>query len=192
MHRNWRIATHDRAYVKDLSARLKVTALIAQVLVARGHQRLESAENYLAKKLTTLHDPELLPGLSAAADRIVAAVKSNRRITIYGDYDVDGVTATSLLWHCLQLSGAKVDYYIPSRMEEGYGLNCDAIRQLHAEDPARLLVSVDCGITSCNEAALARELGLELIITDHHTPAAKLPEADVLVHPRITRQLSLW
>ncbi|WP_010587240.1 single-stranded-DNA-specific exonuclease RecJ [Schlesneria paludicola] len=185
MHRTWRIATHDRAYVKDLSVRLKVTALIAQVLVARGHQRLESAENYLAKKLTTLHDPELLPGLSAAADRIVAAVQSKRRITIYGDYDVDGVTATSLLWHCLQLIGAKVDYYIPSRMEEGYGLNCDAIRQLHSEDPTRLLVSVDCGITSCTEAALARELGLELIITDHHTPSETLPEADVLVHPRL-------
>ena len=128
MHRIWRIAEHDRAYVKDLSARLKITPLVAQVLVARGYHRAEPAENFLAKKLASLHDPEKLPGVSEAADRIVAAVKSGRRITIYGDYDVDGVTATSLLWHCLQLSGAKVDYYIPCRMEEGYGLNCDAIR----------------------------------------------------------------
>ena len=185
MHRTWRIAAHDRAYVKDLSVRLKITPLVAQVLVARGHHEVESAENYLAKKLTTLHDPETLPGISEAADRIVAAVKSGRRITIYGDYDVDGVTATSLLWHCLQLSGAKVDYYIPSRLEEGYGLNCDAIRQLHTEDPSRMLVSVDCGITSCAEASLAKELGLELIITDHHNFAAALPEAAVLVHPRL-------
>lgn len=186
MHRTWRLATYDRAYVKDLGFRLKITPLVAQVLVARGHHQVESAENYLSRKLTTLHDPETLPGIPDAADRIVAAVKSGRRITIYGDYDVDGVTATSLLWHCLQHCGAKVDYYIPSRLEEGYGLNCEAIRQMHAEDPTRMLVTVDCGITSCAEAALARELGLELIITDHHTPAAALPDAAVLVHPRLS------
>ena len=185
MHRIWRIAAHDRAYVKDLCVRLKITPLVAQVLVARGHHRVESAENYLSKKLTTLHDPETLPGVSQAADRIVAAVASGRRITIYGDYDVDGVTSTSLLWHCLQLSGAKVDYYIPSRLEEGYGLNCDAIRQLHAEDPSRLLITVDCGICSVAEAALAKELGLELVITDHHTFGEILPDAAVLVHPRL-------
>jgi len=185
MHRIWRIAAHDRAYVKDLSVRMKITGLVAQVLVARGHHEIESAEVYLAKKLTTMHDPETLPGVSQAADRIVDAVKSGRRITIYGDYDVDGVTSTSLLWHCLQLTGAKVDYYIPSRLEEGYGLNCDAIRQLHSEDPTRLLVTVDCGICSVAEAALAKELGLELIITDHHTFGEILPDAPVLVHPRL-------
>ena len=185
MHRIWRIAAHDRAYVKDLSVRLKITPLVSQVLVARGYLKPESAEQYLSKKLSTLHDPETLPGVSQAADRIVAAVSSGRRITIYGDYDVDGVTSTSLLWHCLQLSGARVDYYIPSRLEEGYGLNCDAIRQLHADDPSRLLVTVDCGICSVTEAALARELGLELIITDHHTFGEILPDAAVLVHPRL-------
>ena len=185
MHRIWRIAAHDRAYVKDLSVRLKITPLVSQVLVARGYLKPESAEQYLSKKLSTLHDPETLPGVSQAADRIVAAVSSGRRITIYGDYDVDGVTSTSLLWHCLQLSGARVDYYIPSRLEEGYGLNCDAIRQLHADDPSRLLVTVDCGICSVTEAALARELGLELIITDHQTFGEILPDAAVLVHPRL-------
>lgn len=185
MHRIWRIAEHDRAYVKDLSVRLKITPLVAQILVSRGYHRVEPAEGFLAKKLASLHDPEKLPGVSEAADRIVAAVKSGRRITIYGDYDVDGVTATSLLWHCLKLSGATVDYYIPCRMEEGYGLNCEAIRTLHAEDPSRLLVSVDCGITSCAEAALAKELGLELIISDHHTFSDNFPDAAVLVHPRL-------
>lgn len=185
MHRIWRVAPHDRAYVKNLSATLRITPLVAQVLVARGHHQPESAEAYLAKKLTTLHDPETLPGVSQAADLIVAAIKSGRRITIYGDYDVDGVTSTSLLWHCLQLNGAKVDYYIPSRLEEGYGLNCDAIRQLSTEDPTRLLVTVDCGICSLVEAELARQLGLELIITDHHTIGEQLPDATVLVHPRL-------
>ena len=185
MHRIWRIAPHDEAVVRDLSARLRIAPLLAQVIVARGCRTPEAAEAYLAKKLMDLHDPEKLPGVSLAADRIVAAVQAKRRITVYGDYDVDGVTATSLLWHCLQLTGATVDYYIPSRLEEGYGLNCDALRQLHAEDPSRLVVTVDCGITSVNEAALARELGLELIITDHHQFADTLPADTVLVHPRL-------
>ncbi|MFN9040149.1 MAG: DHH family phosphoesterase, partial [Planctomyces sp.] len=89
------------------------------------------------------------------------------------------------LWHCLQLCGGNVDYYIPCRMEEGYGLNQAAIRQLHEEDPQRLLVSVDCGIASVREAALAKELGLALRITDHQTLGVTLPDAAVLVHPRL-------
>lgn len=185
MHRQWRIASHDETQVRELSARLRIAPLLAQVIVARGCVSAEAASQYLAKKLVDLHDPEKLPGVSTAADLIVAAVQAGRRITVYGDYDVDGVTSTSLLWHCLQLTGANVDYYIPSRLEEGYGLNCDAIRQLHAEDPTRLVVTVDCGITSVAEAALARELGLELIITDHHQFADSLPVDTVLVHPRL-------
>lgn len=185
MHRVWRIAAHDDALVREMSTRLRISPLLAQVIAARGGSTPEAAAKFLSKKLNELHDPETLPGVSAAADRIVEAVKGGRRITVYGDYDVDGVTSTSLLWHCLQLMEAKVDYYIPSRLEEGYGLNCDALRQLHTEDPNRLIVSVDCGITSCREAAVAREIGLELIITDHHQFDASLPEADVLVHPRL-------
>ena len=185
MHRIWRIAGHDERLVRELSSSLRMPPLLAQVIVARGYLTPEAATAYLAKKLVDLHEPEKLPGVSLAADRIVAAVQAGRRITVYGDYDVDGVTATSLLWHCLQLTGAKVDYYIPSRLEEGYGLNCDAIRQLHTEDANRLVVTVDCGITSTVEAALARELGLELIITDHHQFADHLPEETVLVHPRL-------
>jgi len=185
MPRNWRFQPHDESQIGQLSRDLRISPLTAQVLIARGYTRTEEAAGFLQPQLTTLHDPEELPGLAAAADRVVAAVRSKRRITIYGDYDVDGVTATSLLWHCLKLAGATVDYYIPSRMEEGYGLNCEAIRQLHREDPERLLVSVDCGITSVAEAELARELGLELVITDHHEMADRLPEAAGLVHPRL-------
>jgi len=158
---------------------------MAQVLIARGYTSPEAAKRHLEPKLSNLHDPMLLPGVPQAAERIVAALKSERRITIYGDYDVDGVTSTALLWHCLKLSGANVDYYIPCRMEEGYGLNEAAVRQLHDEDPQRLLISVDCGIASVKEAAVAREIGLELIITDHHTIGPELPDAAVLVHPRL-------
>jgi single-stranded-DNA-specific exonuclease len=184
MHRVWRIAPHEELLIRELSTRLKIAPLMAQVIAARGCRTIDAAAAFLAKKLSNLHDPETLPGVSQAADRIVAAVAAGRRITVYGDYDVDGVTSTSLLWHCLQLCGATVDYYIPSRLEEGYGLNCDALRTLHTEDPTRLVVTVDCGITSVAEAALAKELGLEMIVTDHHHFADHLPDA-LLVHPRL-------
>jgi single-stranded-DNA-specific exonuclease len=185
MPRPWRYSAHDAGYVRRLCTELNVSPLTAQVLLARGFLPDNGAASFLNARLTDLHDPDLLPGVAEATERIVSAVKAGRRVTIYGDYDVDGVTSTSMLWHCLQLLNAKVDYYIPCRMEEGYGLNCEAIRQLHAEDPQRLVVSVDCGICSTAEAALARELGLELIITDHHMMDAELPEAAVLVHPRL-------
>lgn len=184
-HRVWQIAPHEPADVGQLSQALRISPLLAQVLLARQCRSSTEAQIFLAKKLTDLHDPERLPGVSAAADRIVEAVRAGRQITIYGDYDVDGVTATSLLWHGLQLAGAKVDYYIPSRLDEGYGLNCDALRQLHADDPSRLVITVDCGITSTTEAALCRELGMELIITDHHQFSAALPAETILVHPRL-------
>jgi len=185
MSKIWRFAPHDESHVRRLSAQLRVSSLTAQVLLARGFDSSENATRFLEAKLADLHDPELLPGISQAADRIVAALSAERRITIYGDYDVDGVTATSLLWHCLKLAGANVDYYIPSRLEEGYGLNEAAIRSLHEEDPDRLVITVDCGITSVCEAALAKELGLELIVTDHHHFDGDLPDAAALVHPRL-------
>lgn len=185
MPRVWRFAPHDEAAVRDLCTSVRVSPLTAQVLVARNCRTRDDAIAFLEAKLTDLHDPDELPGVSEAADRIVAAVKEKRRITVYGDYDVDGVTACSILWYCLKLEDANVDYYIPSRLDEGYGINCDAIRSLHEEDPNRLLISVDCGITSVKEAALAKELGLELIITDHHQFADELPEAACLVHPRL-------
>src|SRR6218665_2544597 len=169
MPNRWRFAPHDRAVVARISQDLRCTPLLAQVLASRGVNSAADAKVFLDAKRTDLHLPALLPGIDGAegaADRIVSALKANRRITIYGDYDVDGVTATSILWHCLKLAGARVDYYIPSRLEEGYGLNCDAVRKLHEEDPSRLVVTVDCGICSLEEADLARQLGLELIITD--------------------------
>lgn len=185
MERRWRIAPHESATVRQLSQSLRISPLLAQVLSARGCETPAQAEAFLAKKLAALHDPERLPGISRAADRIVEAIRKQRRITIYGDYDVDGVTATTLMWHCLQLAGAQVDYYIPCRFEEGYGLNVEALRQFGAEDPERLVVTVDCGIASVEEARVARALGLELIVTDHHQFGDDLPQADVLVHPRL-------
>ena len=185
MARKWTFHPHDESMIRKLSGQLRISPLLAQVLIARGFANAETARAFLDAKLSDLHDPSLLPGIDAAAEVIIGAMRDKRRITIYGDYDVDGVTGTSILWHCLQLNGATVDYYIPCRIVEGYGLNQSALQQLHDEDPQRLVISVDCGIASVEEAALARSIGLDLIITDHHHIGERLPDALVLVHPRL-------
>ncbi|MEZ5943462.1 MAG: single-stranded-DNA-specific exonuclease RecJ [Planctomycetaceae bacterium] len=185
MPRKWTFTPHDAGRIAGLASAMNCSPLLAQVLLARGLETAEAARGFVEAKMQQLHSPDDMPGLSNAADRIVSAVREKRRITIYGDYDVDGVTATSILWHCLKLAGADVDYYIPCRMEEGYGLNEQALRELHSQDPNRIVVTVDCGICSVHEAAVAKELGLELIVTDHHTMDKQLPDAAELVHPRL-------
>ena len=181
--RRWTFAPHDGTAAGRLSRSLRCSTLLAQVLSARGVTDCEEAQVFLNNTLNDLNDPSQMPGLDEAADAIVAAVRDGRRVTIWGDYDVDGVTATSLLWHCLKLADAHVDYYIPSRLEEGYGLNAEAVRRLHEEDPRRLVVTVDCGASAVPEIALAAELGLEVIVTDHHRFGPALPPC-LVVHPR--------
>jgi len=185
MPRSWRFSPFDESSIRTLAGRLNISPVLAQILSARGFASPEHAGAFLDARLGELHDPDGLPGISAAADRLVVALRDNRRITIYGDYDVDGVTATSLLVQCLKLAGGTVEYYVPHRLEEGYGLNCEALSRLHERDPGMLVVTVDCGISSVREALHARQLGLELIITDHHEPSLELPQADCLVHPRL-------
>ena len=185
MPREWRFSPFDEVRVRTLASRLNISPVLAQILASRGFECHERAGAFLDPRLSKLHDPELLPGVSAAAGAIVKALGEGRRITIYGDYDVDGVTATSLLWHCLHLAGGKVEYYIPHRLEEGYGLNCEALDKLHERDRSMLVVTVDCGISSVREADHARQIGLELIITDHHEFGSELPRATALVHPRL-------
>jgi len=185
MPRIWQYSPHDQAQIRRLAQSLNISFVLAQVLAARGYSSSEEARAFLEPRLNDLHDPEQLPGVPEAADRIVGALRAGRRIVIYGDYDVDGVTATTLLWHCLKLVEARVEYYLPDRVGEGYGLHADALRRIHAEDPSALVVSVDCGICSLEEARLARELGLELLITDHHEMADQLPQAAAIVHPRL-------
>lgn len=162
--------------------------LIAQLLAGRGVTDREAAQRFLLPKLQHLHDPTRLPGAVAAAKRIAQAVKDSQPIVIYGDYDVDGVTASAILWHTLKLAGAQVSTYVPHRLEEGYGLNSDAITELAQRDDNQtpLIISVDCGITAIEQANLARQLNVDLIITDHHTfDPENLPDACALVHPQL-------
>ncbi|MBK9119945.1 MAG: DHH family phosphoesterase [Phycisphaerales bacterium] len=159
-----------------------IRPLLAQLLLQRGVTRADAVGSFLAPEFKGLLPPAELPGAVAAGARLAAAARAGRRIVIYGDYDVDGVTATAILWHTLRAAGAQVAFYIPSRLEEGYGVNGEALDRLK-EEGAEVVVTVDCGITAVEEAARARALGLELIITDHHQPRAEHPDAAVLVHP---------
>jgi single-stranded-DNA-specific exonuclease len=183
-NKRWRFQPHDAERIARLEQSACVSPIVAQLLIARGVYDAEAARTFLDAKLTGLRDPDLLPGAAEAADRVYSAVRERRKIVVYGDYDADGMTGTAILFSCLRLLGADVSYYVPNRLEEGYGLNADALRSLK-ERGASLVVSVDCGIASVAEAALARELGLELIVTDHHEFASELPQAAAIVHPRL-------
>lgn len=159
--------------------------LTDRLLRARG--LWEERDSFLAPNLRDLHDPSLMHDLDRAAERILRAARGGERTIIYGDYDVDGITASAILLHTVLalFPSASIASYIPHRLEEGYGLNPSAIASLAAEG-ARLIVSVDCGITAISPARTAREHGIDLVITDHHTPSPDaLPDALAVVHPRL-------
>jgi single-stranded-DNA-specific exonuclease len=182
--KRWRFQPHDAERIARLEQAASVSPIVAQLLISRGVYEAEAARTFLDAKLTGLRDPDLLPGAAEAADRVYAAVRARRKIVVYGDYDADGMTGTAILLACLRLLGADVSYYVPNRLEEGYGLNGEALRTL-AERGASLVISVDCGIASVAEGLIAKELGLELIVTDHHEFASELPAAAAIVHPRL-------
>ncbi|QDU27316.1 Single-stranded-DNA-specific exonuclease RecJ [Anatilimnocola aggregata] len=184
MRKRWRISPLDAGRVAQLEQAAGVPSIVAQLLLSRGVYDPATARSFLEAKLSGLREPDLLPGAAAAADLIHAAIQAKRKIVIYGDYDADGMTGSSLLLTCLKLLGADCLYYVPDRLSEGYGLNHEALKTL-AERGANMVVSVDCGITSVEEAETARKLGIELIITDHHELADSLPNAAAVVHPRL-------
>lgn len=180
--KTWHLLPHDRGAIERLAGVLGVSPVVAQLLLNRGLQDPAVARRFLDAPLTGLHPPALLPGVEDAVTRLLDAIRDKRRICVYGDYDVDGITGTVILWQGLRLAGAQVDYYVPHRLEEGYGLNGEALQQI-ARTGASVVLTVDCGIASIAEAEEARRLGLELIITDHHQPRPTLPDAAVVVHP---------
>ena len=188
----------EAGLAEQLTRSLGAPRLVARILASRLAQNessangLEMAERFLDPKLNDLHDPALLPGATDAAKRLVRAARDHQPIVIYGDYDVDGVTASAVLWHTLRLAGADVRTYIPHRLDEGYGLNTEAIQSLANEtDTKPLVISVDCGITAIEPAQAAKDLGLDLIITDHHEfDPNDLPDALTRVHPSLKPQAS--
>jgi single-stranded-DNA-specific exonuclease len=168
----------------QLARSLKVSPLLAQVLINRGITDIRTGSAFLKPKLTQLISPEQMPGVKTAVHRISQAIKNKEKIVVYGDYDVDGITGVAILMTVLRLLGGDVDYYIPHRIDEGYGLNEEAVASL-SKAGSQLLITVDCGITAMNSADLAGQLGLDLIITDHHQLGRQLPRAVAIVHPAL-------
>jgi len=187
LKRQWTVKTPDDRAAK-LAKSLKVSPLLAQVLINRRIADSKTGLAFLRPRLTDLIGPEQMPGVQPAARRVIQAIQNKQTITIYGDYDVDGITGVSILWQLLKLLDADVHYYIPHRIDEGYGLNTDAVRAI-AESGTELVITVDCGVTAFKSAELAAQLGLDLIITDHHQMTSSgespLPEALAVVHPAL-------
>jgi single-stranded-DNA-specific exonuclease len=172
----WHPVSCDDVAAERLAGALGIAPIVARLLCQRGLGDPEIASRFLNPSLDQLHDPMLLADMRAAVDRIMAAIERKERIAIHGDYDVDGITSTVIVRRALELLGADVVHFIPERLKDGYGLQPAAIERLHAEGVA-LLISVDCGIRAEDAARRARELGVDLIITDHHEPDATLPPA---------------
>jgi single-stranded-DNA-specific exonuclease len=184
MEKHWSIRPHEPERIAELERAAGVPWVVAQLLICRGIDSSEVAHDFLSAKLTSLRDPRDLPGASDAARLLAEAVQRKQRIVVYGDYDADGMTGTAILLGCLKMLGADVTYYVPNRLEEGYGLSEAALEKL-AKQGAEVVISVDCGIASIGPAEKAKELGLQLIITDHHRFAESLPVAAAIVHPQL-------
>jgi single-stranded-DNA-specific exonuclease len=180
----WHLLPFDRERVEQLARTAGVSSIVAQLLLNRGIDSAHGAKRFLDTTMVDLHVPALLPGINEAVERLWTTIENKKKICIYGDYDVDGVTGTSILFQLFRLLGVPVEFYTPNRLEEGYGVNIEAIRTLHGRG-VHTVITVDCGITSVAEAEEARRLGMEMIITDHHEMKAVLPNATVLVHPRL-------
>ena len=178
--KRWVVADPDEARVRALAAGGGYAPLTAAVLAARGIDTPAAAQAYLSCDPAGLHDPFLLADMDKAVAVIEGAMARRERIVVYGDYDVDGVTATCTLVDYLRGRGARCDYYIPNRLREGYGLTCAAMQALY-DKGARLLITVDAGITADGEIAAARALGMQVVITDHHECHDTLPDADAVV-----------
>ncbi len=184
MHRRvWEDVPADEASVQLISSALGVHPVIARLLCQRGLTDLAAARRFLEPALDQLHDPFLLAGMREAVDRLLGAIARQERIAIHGDYDVDGITSTVILRRAIEVLGGEVVHFVPDRLRDGYGLQPATIERLH-EAGARLIVSVDCGIRAAEAAGRARELGVDLIITDHHEPDATLPPAVAVINPK--------
>lgn len=181
---SWEIKDYDYLAYNNLLNKLDISPVLIKLLTQRGLNTYEEVQDFLYADLSNLSNPYDLKGMSAAVDRIKTAITNQEKVVIYGDYDVDGVCSIVILLECFKKLGLKADYYVPDRFSEGYGLNLEAVKGL-ASQGFTLAISVDCGITSIDEVQLAKDLGLDFIITDHHTPGDTLPRAIAIINPKL-------
>ena len=181
--RTWELQEQDEAVVASLQQGLGVSPVIARLLCNRGLTTVQKAKDFLNKSIDSLYDPLLIPDMDKAVARIEQAVAAGEKITIFGDYDVDGITSTSVLYRYLTGRGATVEYYIPNRCEEGYGISRAAVDRIR-ENGSTLIVTVDSGITAIDEVEYAKSLGIDTVVTDHHECQEHLPDAAAVVNPK--------
>ena len=187
----WSLAPSQPLLAEPLAAQLKISPLLAQCLLNRGLSEPAAIENFLAPRLKNLADPFLLPNMNAAVERLLLAHERDESLVIFGDYDVDGVTSTTLLLEVLRKLGWRVDAYLPHRMDEGYGLSRDGVENCLKKYPVKLLLAVDCGSTAVETIAWLREQNVDVIVLDHHQVSNPAPEAVALVNPQLTKNLEL-
>lgn len=188
MRFRWNIAPAQPLLAEKLAAGLRLSPLLAQCLVNRGFSEPEAIARFLAPRLQHLADPFLLPNMSAAVERLLRARELSEQVVIFGDYDVDGVTSTSLLREFLSKLGWMVEHYLPHRMDEGYGLSQDGVENCLRKFRAKLLLAVDCGSTAVESIAWLRERGVETIVLDHHQVSDPAPAAVALVNPQLSKR----
>ncbi len=164
-----------------------ISEILAQILLNRGISDPKTAKSFIRPSLSELIEPHLMPGAADAAEKIKKAISDRQKIAVYGDYDVDGITAVSILLLLLKMLGADATFYIPHRVDEGYGLNTEAVKGL-IEQGVKLIITVDCGICAAEAVSLARSKNVDIIVTDHHQLPPVLPEASVIVHPHLDEQ----
>ena len=181
--RIWEDHVCDADAAARLAAELQISPITARLLCQRGFSDPDEARRFLSPSLSDLHDPFTLKDMAAVVERVLGAIARKERIAIHGDYDVDGVTSTVILRRALELLGADVIHFLPERFRDGYGLQPASLDRLHAEG-VRVVISVDCGIRAPEAALRATELGLDLIITDHHEPDTELPTALAVINPK--------
>lgn len=176
MNKKWEFYNQEQEKVKKLVEKFKISELLATVLVNRNIVEDDDVELFLNPTRNDFHDPYLMPDMKPAVQRIINAIKNNEKTIIYGDYDVDGITSITVLSKFLKERGLNVESYIPNRLNEGYGLNKAAIKKI-ADEGFKLIITVDCGISGTEEVEYAYNLGMEVIVTDHHEPLDELPKA---------------
>ncbi|GKX29382.1 hypothetical protein SH1V18_18620 [Vallitalea longa] len=179
----WNLKQKNEQLIDDLSKKYRFSTIIATILSNRNIVMEDEIVRFLNADKDKFYNPYLLKDMDKAVERILKAIENKENITIYGDYDVDGITSTSILYMFLEENGVKVNYYIPNRLKEGYGLNNEAIERIHI-DNTQLLITVDTGITAISEVDYANTLGLDIVITDHHECQESIPNAIAVIDPK--------
>lgn len=182
MTKVWNIKKYDEAVVKEYCSRYNISSTLAKLIIARD-VKLDDVDKYINATLDRLYDPFLMKDMDKLVDRVLLAKENNEKVIIYGDYDVDGVTSITILYSFLKELGLNVSYYLPDRMEEGYGLNKEALLNIK-ESGYTLVLTVDCGISAIDELEYANSIGLEICVTDHHECGPVLPNAYAVVNPK--------